>query len=308
MMSETPDSLTTLNTLCDADAITFSIKPAMTKLFFSAILIFGCAQAQVAVPATSGAKSDTASPSTSVTDAPLPGGPRAKVGLVRGVVKRLDPIHDQLLIHSFGGGDVRIAFDGRTQLLPGNPGAYVTSIPKGSVVSVDTVIDGGKLFARSVRTGPSNGAELNGQVLRYDAAKSQLTLRDPISPEGISLHVSPNATVVNQGQAASPQALSAGMLVKVWLAPTQNSATRIEILAQRGNSFTFEGRIVAVDLRSGVMALSNDSDKSVRELTIGSLDSGTLGLLREGANVNIQAEFDGDRYNVRSVTLAARNP
>jgi hypothetical protein len=43
-----------------------------------------------------------------------------KVGLVRGVVKRLDPIHDQLLIHAFGGGDIRIAFDARTQLLPEN--------------------------------------------------------------------------------------------------------------------------------------------------------------------------------------------
>jgi hypothetical protein len=282
----------------------------MTKLLFSAILMIGYIQAQVTVapavitPGDASAQTTT----TSTADAPPPGGPRAKVGLVRGVLKRMDPIHDQLLIHSFGGKDIRIAFDGRTHLLPETAHAHLTAVPTSSVVSVDTVIDGGKLFARSVRTGPSNTAELDGQVLRYDAAKSQLTLRDPISPEGISLHIAPSATVVNQGQPASPQILSTGMLVRVWLSPTENAANKVEIFAQRGNSFTFEGRIVAVDLRSGVVALSNNSDQSVRELAIGSLDAGTLALLREGANVNIQAEFDGDRYNVRTVTLAARNP
>jgi hypothetical protein len=45
----------------------------------------------------------------------------------------------------------------------------------------------------------------------------------------------------------------------------------------------------------------------VRELAIGSLDSASLGLLREGADVDIQAEFDGDRYNVRTVRLAMQN-
>jgi hypothetical protein len=98
------------------------------------------------------------------------------------------------------------------------------------------------------------------------------------------------------------------MLVQVWFSPAQNAANRIEILAERGNSFTFQGRIVAVDLRSRVVALSNDSDQSVHELTIGSLDSTSLDLLREGADVSIQAEFDGERYNARTVNLVSRNP
>jgi hypothetical protein len=241
-------------------------------------------------------------------DPSSPGMPGGKVGLVRGVLKRLDPIHDQLLVRPFGGKDVRIGFDARTQLLTENAPARLTSLPAGSVVSVDTVIDGGKLFARSVRTGSSNAVELNGQVVRYDPAKAQLTLRDPLSPENLALRVTASTTVVNRGQPASPQALSPGMLVRVQFSPTQHSASNIEILAERGNDFTFAGRIVAVDLRSHVLALSNDSDQSVRELAIGSLDSTSLGLLREGADVSIQAEFDGDRYNARSVTIVARHP
>jgi hypothetical protein len=46
----------------------------------------------------------------------------------------------------------------------------------------------------------------------------------------------------------------------------------------------------------------------VRELAIGSLDDASLRLLREGADVSIQAEFDGDRYNVRTVALVSHNP
>src|SRR2546421_11703810 len=73
------------------------------------------------------------------------GVPRGKTSLVRGVLKRLDPVHDQLLIHAFGGGDVRVAFDPRTRMLVGNERTPFTTIPVGSVLSVDTVMDVGKL-------------------------------------------------------------------------------------------------------------------------------------------------------------------
>jgi len=96
--------------------------------------------------------------------------------------------------------------------------------------------------------------------------------------------------------------------VRVQFSPTQKVANNVEILAEPGNSFTFEGRIVAVDLRARVLALSEDSDQSVRELAITSLDSASLGLLQEGSDVSIQAEFDGDRYNARSVTVVSRTP
>jgi hypothetical protein len=278
----------------------------MTRFLLAVILLGGSAMPQAAMPTPAG---DSGSRQTAGgADIPVAGGPGAKVGLVRGVVKRLDPIHDQLLVHAFGGGDVRIAFDPRTQLLSENTTSRLTSISAGSVVSVDTVIDNGRLFARTVRTGSLNGAELNGQVVSYDGAKSTLILRDALSPENVSLRINSNTTVVNRGQAASPQVLSPGMLVRVRFSPAQNAPSNIEIVAERGNSFTFEGRIVAVDLRSQVLALSNDSDQSVHELAIGSLDPISLGLLREGAKVSIQAEFDGDHYKVRTVNLVSRNP
>lgn len=274
------------------------------------ILIVGCAWGQV-TPATSPATSKDPGPqqNSSAADSHSPTRkPEEKVGLVRGVLKRVDPIHDQLLVHVFGGRDIRIAFDPQTQLLPAKAGASLSGIPAGSVVSVDTVMNDGKLFALTVRTGSSNAAEINGQVVRYEATRSRLILRDPLSPGSIELRINANTAVVNRGKPASAETLSPGMLVKVWFTPAQNAANRIEILAERGNSFTFQGRIVAVDLRSRVLALTNDSDQSLHELAIGSLDGNSLGLLREGADVSIQAEFDGERYNARSVALVPRTP
>jgi hypothetical protein len=284
----------------------------MILLVSGALVSGACAQAAApgspsSMPASQdNAGSQKAPPNPD--DLPPLNRPGTKVGLVRGVLKQLDPIRDQLVIHPFGGRDVRINFDPRTQLLPANPNAHLAGIPVGSVVSVDTVIDGGKLLALSVRTGPSTGAELNGQVLRYDAAKSRLTVRDPLSPQSVALRMTPSTIVVNQGRPASLQALSPGALVRVWFSPAQNAANRVEILAERGNSFTFEGRVVAVDLRSRVLSLSNDSDQSVHELAIASLDDTSLRLLREGAAVSVQAEFDGQRYNARTVSLVSHQP
>lgn len=281
------------------------MRELLWSIILSIILMIGCALAQVAAPAASDAGRQ---PAAGIADDLSPAKPGGKIGLMRGVVKRVDPIHDQLLIHIFGGHDIRIAFDPRTQFFPEKTSAHLTSLPAGSVVSVDTVIDHGRLFALSVRTGAAEAAELNGQVLQYDAAKGQLTLRDPESPKSVSVRITPNTTIVNRGDPASAQILAPGMLVRVSFVPTKDVANHVEILAERGGAFTFSGRIVAVDLRSHVLSLFNDSDQSVRELAIGSLDGTSVALLREGTEVSIQAEFDGDRYNVRSLTPLSRNP
>jgi hypothetical protein len=268
----------------------------MPKLLCMAVLIAACAHAQSGVTATS---NDDLFP---------PHRPSRKVGLVRGVVKQLDPIYDQLTIHTFGGGDIRVDFGPQTKFTTGKATLPVPGIPAGSVVSVDTVIEDGKLFAESVTTDPPRLAELHGQVVKFDTTRSRLMLRDPISPEAVSLRIAPSTTVVDRGRTVPPETLAPGMLVRVWRSVGQDAAKEVEILARPGASFTFEGRIIAVDLRSRVLSLTNDTDHSLRELVLGPLDSSTLALLREGNLVAIQAEFDGERYNVRTITLLPHHP
>jgi hypothetical protein len=281
------------------------IQLPMPKLLWVIVLGVGCAQAQSATPATS--NSTTTQPSVVTDDLPAHKA-EGKVSLARGVLKQLDPIHDELIIEPFGGGHVRIRFDTATKLLPENTALGLTKLPIGSVVSVDTAIQDGKLYAVSVRTGNYGVAELNGQIERYDPTRSELTLNDRLSPESVLLRVSPTTTVIKDGKPASLQALASGMLVRVSFS-AQHTAREIEILAERGSSFTFRGRIIAVDLRSKTVSLSNDTDQSLRELVFRSLDSNSLNLLREGSRVTVEAEFDGDRYNIRSVAQApAQNP
>src|SRR5207244_7194660 len=140
------------------------------------------------------------------------------------------------------------------------------------------------------------------QVVRYDAAKSQLTLRDPMSSENFSLKITPSSVVLNQGKAIAAQNLVTGTLVRAWFSGAQKTVTKLEILAEPGHSFTFQGKVVALDLRARVLSLSSDTDDSIRELAIDSLDSASLGLLKDNANVKILAEFDGERYKVRSLS------
>jgi hypothetical protein len=283
----------------------------MTKSLWVTTLLVGCAAAQTATPAKpddSGTQSGAQQAAASADDLAPTRELRGKTGLVRGVLKRLDPIHDQLLVHTFGGGDIRIGFDGRTQLVAENQQTRLTSLPVGSVLSVDTVMDNGKLFARSVRTGTAGAVDLSGQVVRFDYGKSELILHDPMSPQNISVRVTSSTTVTNQGQPASAAALLPGTLVMIKFSAAQKTASEVKILAERGGSFTFQGRIVSVDLRSRVVALSNDTDQSLRELSFNTLDTNSVNLLREGAEVNIQAEFDGDHYNIRSVAPVPHNP
>lgn len=279
----------------------------MQRVICAILLVVGYVQAQSQVPRPPSSAAKAPRKVNSGDDLFPAHRHNGKLGLIRGVLTRVDPIYDQLVVHTFGDGDIRIAFDGQTRLLTENGDTRLENIPSGAVLSVDTVMDEGKLFASDVRIDTASSAELDGQILRYEPSRSELILRDPISPRNISVRITGNTRVVSRGKAGSAQSLSPGMLVRVRYTGEQGVANEVEILAARGDTFTFEGRIIAVDLRSRVVSISNNSDQSLRELAFGTLDSKSLSLLREGAQVSIQAEFDGDLYNVRAVSLVPQN-
>lgn len=292
----------------------------MQKYILAILLIAACAQAQsTASGSSSTPPSDSPTPKPVIRNDDLFPAAKldGKVSLVRGVLKRVDPIHDQFVVQAFGGGEIKIGFDGQTKFLSSASTLVASTasastpdalnIPAGSVVSLDVVTEGGRLFAKSVRTGTASPAEINGQVVGYDPTRSRLTLRDAASMKEFSLRINPGTSILNQGHAIPPQALATGMLVRAHFSVKENAASDVEVLAERGSTYTFEGRVIALDLRSREVSLSNDSDQSLRELAFGSLDANSLKLLHEGAEVAIQAEFDGDVYNVRSVTAVRQS-
>jgi len=281
-----------------------SIDSLTLKFLLACVLTTACAVAQSAIGSVpNGAPKNTAS--AVADDLPRAHNPATKPSLVRGVLRKLDPVYNQLLIRTFGGRDLRINFDLRTKFAPAKSGTPFHSIPPGSVLSVDTVINDGKLFALAVRTDTPKLSELNGQVVSFDPTRSQLTVRDAISPEEVSLRIDSNTSIVERGQPVAALALSSGMLVRIWFSAGNDSAHDVEIVAKPGSSFTFEGQVIALDLRLHTVSLSSNTDHTLRELVFAALDTNSLNLLREGNDVVIQAEFDGQQYNIRSVTSLA---
>src|ERR1700746_1477250 len=45
--------------------------------------------------------------------------PRTEVSLIGGVVTKVDPVRDRLVVHAFGGRDLTIAYDVRTNFVNG---------------------------------------------------------------------------------------------------------------------------------------------------------------------------------------------
>ena len=282
----------------------------MLNLVSALILSTAVARAQSAQPAASTPSSSSISEAQSGSAADIFPGANldGRVSLLRGTLKRMDPVRNQLVLHTFGGGDLHIWFDPRTKLVAESGNSRWSALTVGQILSIDAVSHQGKLFARSVRTEQATSSEMSGQIVSYDATRSRLTLRDRMSPQQFSLKVLPSTVVTNGTQPSSMQGLQQGMLVHVWFTASDRSASHIEILAQPGNTYVFQGRVIALDLRSRMLSLSNDTDQSVRELSFAGLDDRNVSSLKEGIQVNIQARFDGDHYNILSVTPVSSNP
>src|SRR5215470_3474686 len=77
---------------------------------------------RAAAPATSTSTTQSSQSITPITRRAdplldLPPLPKTGVSLIGGTIARLDPIRDELVLHAFGGRDVKIQFDVRTQIL-----------------------------------------------------------------------------------------------------------------------------------------------------------------------------------------------
>jgi hypothetical protein len=70
----------------------------------------------------------------------------------------------------------------------------------------------------------------------------------------------------------------------------------ISILAAPGTAFTFTGRVIHLDMRTGLMALLDPSNKKSYEIHFDPARIQVNGNLQEGADVTTTAGFDGSRY------------
>lgn len=252
------------------------------------------------------------SPSTSPKQG-LPPLPRGKSTVIGGAIGGVDRVRDQLTLNVFGGRTLKVLFDERTQVYRDGVKTGLRDLRAGDHVSVETVLDGTMVFARSIRLlSALPEGECQGQVLSYDPVDRELTVRDVLSREPVKLHVAAGAVFVRQGQAASTSLasgssdLAPGTLVSVKFQSDNKGrgvVSQIAILATPGTAFVFVGSVVFLDLHSGLLALVDPRDGRRYDVFF---DSDRLPMsheMHEGMDVTLTADFDGSRYVARAIAI-----
>jgi hypothetical protein len=228
--------------------------------------------------------------------------------LVGGTIKKLDRVRDELTVEVFGGGKMKVAFDTRTHIFQDSAPASTADLRQGDRVYVDTILNNGTVFARNIRlkSGASAGMS-QGVVLGYNHEKDELLVRDAISPQPLKLRLTAQTRLTDavRGTAASATELVAGTLVSLRFGTQDNRdiASEINILASPGANFTFAGHVTGLDLREGLLVISNATDGKTYDIY---LDSATIAVnekLQLAANVIVLTRFDGTRYVASSLTV-----
>jgi hypothetical protein len=228
--------------------------------------------------------------------------------LVGGTIRKLDRVRDVLTVDVFGGGKMTIAFDTRTHIFQDGAPASASELGKGDRVYVDTILNNSIVFARSIRlkSNASDGAS-QGVVVSYNGHNGELLVRDTLSPEPLKLHVTPQTRLMDRARGASTTAaeLVPGTLVALKFG-TQDSydvASEINILALPGANFTFAGRVTGLDLRSGLLVITNATDEKTYDIYLDSAAVAVNDKLQLASHVTVLTRFDGTRYVASSLTV-----
>jgi len=277
----------------------------------------------IAVWAALFAQDSPQSPNASVVEFPTgnpiasePGGfpdfpplPTQGASLIGGIVTKVDPIHDRMVVRAFGGRNVTINFDVRTHMSRGTQPAAIGEIRPGTRVYVDTISNEGRVFAKSLRIAAAASlGETRGQVTGYDASKQLLRVRDIISSQPLALRITPGTDIHSGSQPVQAADLVTGTLVRIAFqssAEGPGSAKSIEVLARPGSTFTFAGKIAVIDLRDSHLTLFESSGENTFEVGLGSLPPDERTRLKQGMEVIVHARFDGRTYQAQSIEPTA---
>jgi hypothetical protein len=257
---------------------------------------------------TPGIGATQSTPNTTTSALPdIPPLPKGNATVIGGAIRRLDRVRDQITLYVFGGRDMKILFDERTQVYRDGQKASLRDLQIGDRISVETMLDGTAVFARTVHVATQSlEGECSGQILSYSPKTGELKLRDYGSPETLVLHISAQTTVVRDGQKpASSADLREGTLISAKFQSdrgTRGVAREITILATPGTSFVLTGHVGFLDLHSGRLVLVDPRDKKEYEINFDPALHVTRDL-QLGAEITVAAGFDGRRYSATTITL-----
>jgi len=278
------------------------------KLSVSLAILVGCippAASQITMaPATTGIEVVNSKRSDLPDVAPLPAA--APASLIGGTVRKVDPIHDRIVLRAFGGGDFTIDFDVRTRVMRGAALAELREVRTGTRVYVDSIQKDGRVFAKTLHIEGAGSilGETEGQVLSYDPDRRLLKVRDIISAQPLNLRVTPRTEIRSGDQGMNASQLVAGSLVQInfqGVSDGPSVAEKINVMARPGSAFVFTGRIAVIDLRDSHLTLYEQSGENSFEVGLRSLPPNERLRLKQGADVVVHAEFDGTKYEATRI-------
>lgn len=284
-----------------------------------ALMLFATALALAAVPQATAASQQPAPPAEPPVPAaqprpnidpedllkppPLPPGYPSLVG---GTVSKIDRVREAVVVRAFGGQNLKIHFDERTHIYRDGIETTMLGIRKGDRVYVDTLLDGGRVFAKNIRVQTeSHPADARGQIVAYDAKDGRMEMRDELSAQPVTFRINPDTVVRHGGQKGSLADLEPGALVDVRFSPEragQGVAREITVFAKPGSEFVFAGKVTHLNLAKGVLAMQNRTDNKSYEIHFDP-NAGHYDNLGVGSEISAQATFDGSQYVARNITV-----
>ena len=236
----------------------------------------------------------------------LPPTPHANATLIGGTISKLDRVRDRVVVSVFGGGQMTIYFDPRTNVYRAGKEASVVDLQQGDRVYLDTILDGTMVFARTIRLGsPTASGESQGVIVKYRPERNELTLRDSLSPSSVQVRVDSNTHFIQDGRPVSANVLVTGTLVSITFSPQgggHSLARQVSILARPGQHFRFSGQVVHLDLRTGLLVVKSSTDNKTYDIYL-SPSMNPDENLHNGATVTADTDFDGSRYTARNLTI-----
>lgn len=240
----------------------------------------------------------------------VPALPKTTTTIIGGRVSKVDGVRNKLGVKIFGGGGQwEMSFDERTHFFRDGRETTFASVKKGDRVYVDTMLDpdSHRILARNVRvvekTQPSDAA---GQVESFD--EDTIRINDDLSAQSVRFHFDGSTQVQRNGKPASLSELQPGALIEVKFSPDQENravARMINILVVPGDNFTFNGRVMFLDLSSGVIAVENQTDKRTYDIAIDRQGPVSQDL-SVGSEVTIAAVFDGRQYKANRIDIRSK--
>jgi uncharacterized protein DUF5666 len=288
--------------------------------FLALAILSGVAFAQLSSSPGSKSAQDQGTPSSasglvgaSAGASSLPPAPKGKSTVIGGSIRGVDGVRDQFTLDVFGGRSLKVLFDERTQIYRDGVKSSIRDLRAGDHVSVETVLDGTTVFARSIHLlSELPRSDSQGQVTDYNFADHELTMRDAQSRQLVKFLVPDSTAFVRQGQAASsavepgPGDLVTGTLISVKFQSDNKGhgvASEVAILATPGTAFVFVGNVASLDLHSGLLVVVDPRDDKRYDVFFDSARFPVSRELHEGADVMVTADFDGARYVANAITV-----